>query len=203
MKSLKFKSTSTAPNCFFSNFYGGAEINYISQKFENQKVKEFILSWKNISCLNELNEIRHNLERCRVDKDGNIVAKGGKSGQPYTIKQETTYCRVFDGKTFIATGILAKLAAATWHPKNHKDRINVLKVMSGISLTESLGNTIPNPENMWSPLREKYEKEPYKSLLKSTKDCRLAEMDGRKPNEWTDTGGNKLGNMLMEIREEI
>lgn len=203
MTSIKFKSTSPAPNCLFSNFFGGPEIHYVSQKFENKKVKELIQSWKHITCLDELNKIRHNLERCRVDKDGHIVPKKGKSGQHYTSRQKITYCRVLDGETFLALGILAKLAAATWHPKNHKDRINVLKVMAGIHLTESLGNTIPNPENLWLPLREKYSKEPYKSLLKSTKDYHLAECDGRQPNEWTDTGGNRLGKMLMKIREEI
>ena len=200
---IKFKSTSNAPNCFFSNFYGGSEILYMAGKFEDPKVKALLESWKDITDPEELNEIRYQLERCRVDKDGNIVPKGGKSGQPYTSKQKATYLREFNGKTYLASGILAKLAAATWHPKNHKHRIVVLKVMAGISATDSLGNTVPDPEDMWEPLREKFSKEPYKSLLKETRDSRLAEMDGRKANEWTDTGGNRLGNMLMEIREEL
>lgn len=200
---IKFKSNGKAPNCFFSNFYGGSEILYMARKFENPKVKALIESWKNITDPEELTATRHQLERCRVDRDDNIVPKGGKSGQPYTNKQKATYRREFNGKTYLASGILAKLAAATWHPKNHKHRIDVLKVMAGISATDSLGNTVPNPEDMWEPLREKYSKEPYKSLLKATGDSRLAEMDGRNANEWTDTGGNMLGNMLMQMREEI
>ena len=196
---IRFKSTSTAPNCFFSNFYGGAEILYMAKKIENPKVKLLIESWKDITDPEEMNEIRHQLERCRVDRDGQIVPKGGKSGQAYTSKQKATYCREYNGETYLASGILAKLAAATWHPKNHRDRIGVLKMLAGT--TDSLGNTVPNPEDMWEPLREKYSKEPYKRLLRATEDSRLAEMDGRKPNEWTDTGGNMLGNMLMEIRE--
>lgn len=175
----------------------------MARKFENPKVKALIESWKDITDPEELNRIRHQLERCRVDRDGNIVPKGGKSGQPYTSKQKATYLREFNGEWYLASGILAKLAAATWHPKNHRDRIGVLKMLAGINAMDSLGNTVPNPEDMREPLREKYSKEPYKSLLKATGDSRLAEMDGRKANEWTDTGGNRLGNMLMEIRGEL
>jgi len=206
MTSIKFKSTSKAPYCLFSNFYGGRycpEIHYISKKFRNKKVQNLILSWKDITDLEKLNEIRHQLERCRVDKDSNIVPKGGKSGEPYTTKQKTTYCCNYNEEIHLGLGILAKLAAATWHTKNHRDRIKVLKVLAGISLIDSLGNAIPDPEDMWEPLHEKYSKEPYKTLLKSTKSYHLAEMDGRKPNVWTDTGGNLLGEMLMKIRKEI
>jgi len=203
METLRFKSTSKAPVCLFSNLYGNVEIHYIFCKFSNPKVKTLIQSWLHIYNLSEMNEIRYKLEKCKVDKYGHIVPKGGKSGLLYTPKQNTTYCCEFDGKTYIALGILAKLAAATWQKKNHRHRINVLKVLSGISSTDTLGNTIPNHEDMWYPLRQKYTKEPFKSLLKNTKDLRLAEMDGRQPNEWTDTGGNRLEKMLMEIRKEI
>ena len=95
------------------------------------------------------------------------------------------------------------LRTATWHPLKHKHRIMVLKVLAKINLNDSLGNMEPNPEDMWHPLRVKYSEEPYKTLLLDTNDYRLAEMDGRKPNQWTDTGENKLGNMLMQIRKEL
>ena len=102
MKDLKFKSTSRVPDCLFSNLYGDVELEYMSRKFQNPKVKAVIKSWRRITDLHELNNIRYQLERCRVDGDGRIVPKGGKSGMPYTTKQTTTYCCEFRGKTYLA-----------------------------------------------------------------------------------------------------
>jgi hypothetical protein len=203
MNDIKFKSTSKAPICLLSNLYGGVEINYMILKFQNSKVKELLSNWLSITSVSEMNKIRYQLERCKVDQDGNIIPKGGKSGLPYTDRQKNTYCCEYKGKLYVAVGILAKLAAATWHEKNHKDRIKVLKVLAKLNFSDSLGNTIPNHEYILPSLRKKYTLEPFKTILLNTNSSRLAELDGRTPNQWTDTGGNRLGNMLMQIRKEL
>lgn len=53
-------------------------------------------------------------------------------------------------------------------------------------------------------LRDKFRREPYRSLLLSTGDKRLGEHNNRgKVDRYTIDGGNVLGTLLEEVRAEL
>ena len=212
MSDIVFKSTYKKDGKFLlSNFYGGAEIDYMQHKFINDpKVYKMVGDWKNIKSNDELNRWRTKLSRKRVviDSDGTrtLVAKGGKSGLPYT---KNTYSAEYQGVTYLGVGILAKLAANAW---KNKDRMNVLEFLAGIphgSMTPPLNlyersskeGKIRRETNMKKALDEKFKKEHYSSYLISTGNAKLGEAGS--DMDFGIKGKNLLGKWLMELRQNI
>ena len=99
--------------------------------------------------------------------------------------------------------MLAKLASRTWDAKKHKDHIGVLKAMAGMKQSDCFENKVPNPDWMEDALKEKFQHEPFRSLLLETEKERIAEVDGRSKSPWTDSYGNMMGILLMKIRDSI
>ena len=160
---------------------------YMSRKFSSPEIKKLFEKWTTISSAEDFNKVRYQLERCRV-VGGKIVPKGGKAGAPYTARQLRSYVREYKGKTYLGVGVLAKLASRTWDAKKHKDRIGVLKAMAGMKQSDCFENKVPNPDWMEDALKEKFQHEPFRSLLLETERERIAEADDLKVRGQTATG---------------
>ena len=197
-----------------SNFYGGAEIDYMLPKFtETKAVFNMVQSWKNIRTPAELNRLRHDLDKkiVRVHADGSrtLVPKGGKSGAPYTPAQERSYVAEYKGKTYLGTGILAKLVANSW--KNPK-RMRVMEFLADIphgsmsppinlyERSEEAGRN-RRERSMRHALSRKFSEEPYRSYLLATGTATLGEAS--KDPAFGFKGQNLLGKWLMDLREEL
>ena len=67
-----------------------------------------------------------------------------------------------------------------------------------------LSDHITTDEDMMNCLRQKYKIQKYKKLLLKTNKSILHEKPMRgKGNDWTSPGKDKLGKMLMKIKNEI
>jgi len=212
---ILFKSNHTKNGRFLlSNFYGNAEIDYMLPKFvETSAVFEMVEAWKQIQTVEELNQWRHDLTRKRVvvapDGTRTLGQKGGKSGAPYTDKQERSYVREHNGVTFLGTGVLAKLAANSW-----KDpaRMRVMEYLAGmphesmpppLNLYErtTAGGKRRRKDSMTQALRNKFSQEPYRSYLLATGSAELGEQS--RDEDFGFDGKNLLGKWLMELREKL
>ena len=212
---ILFKSNHTKNGRFLlSNFYGNAEIDYMLPKFvETPAVFEMVERWKQIHTVEELNRWRHDLTRKRVvvKPDGTraLEPKGGKSGAPYTAKQERSYLREHNGAAFLGTGVLAKLAANSWKDPG---RMRVVEYLAGM-LHESMspplnlyerttaGGKRRRKDSMTQALRNKFSREPYRSYLLDTGSAELGEQS--KDEDFGFDGKNLLGKWLMELREQL
>lgn len=212
---ILFKSNHTKNGRFLlSNFYGNAEIDYMLPKFvETPAVFEMVEGWKQIQTVKELNQWRHDLTRKRVvvTPDGTraLERKGGKSGAPYTTKQERSYVREHNGATFLGTGVLAKLAANSWKDPG---RMRAMEYLAGIphgSMSPPLnlyerttaGGKRRRKDSMAQALRNKFLREPYRSYLLDTGSAELGEQS--KDEDFGFDGKNLLGKWLMELREQL
>jgi len=117
-----------------SNFYGGAEFDYMILKFDipgNEKVVALFQRWKvgDYGEAEDFHSIRHKLERQTVTCLDTLVPKSGQSGEDWTDRQRQSYEAEYQGATFVGNGILMKLAASVW---KNKDRKQVLEHLAGM-----------------------------------------------------------------------
>jgi hypothetical protein len=210
---LIFKSTHRANGLFLlSNFFGGAEFDYMLPKFKDGPIRELLVSWKSIATEDELNTVRHQLscERVVLAVGGKrrLEPKGGKSGAPYTDAQRRSYVAKHGGTTHLGSGILAKLAANSWRDQT---RMNVMEFLAGMkhdSMTPPKDIYKPgDPEcvarrktNMKAAVKNKYESGPFRSYLLETGEAELGEQGG---GDFGIKGKNLLGKWLMERRKKL
>lgn len=165
-----------------SNFYGGVESEYMSERFRNPEIKRLFKKFE--SCNKE--EFLEYLKKLQPEKKPTNF--WFKNGEP--IK-----------------GILSKLVGnSVKEGKNYKKRLESIKEISGveeIEINPKLSNE-KRDELMLSCLRKKFSKKKYRDILLSTGNSDLHErpMRGLK-SEWTNPGGDLLGKLLMQIRKEI
>lgn len=175
-----------------SNLMGGAEFDYMGARFPQQDMKDLFESLK--SC----------------DRETFIkwlqILQPGKKWTPAKLK----YWFTPDGEPI--RGILAQLLGSMVRRKGGKLTPTSKRRQKAVCAKQKLATIEVLPElsddakqsKMKECLRKKYSMEPYRSLLLSTGSRELHEKPIRgSGNSWTLPGGDWLGQLLMEIREEI
>ena len=188
MDEIFFNSKSNHKYKELSNFYGNVEICYMQKRFANLKMKELFEDFKN--CDNK--KFIFYLKLLQPGKQIDTIAK-----ERYW----------FNGDEPIR-GILAKLVGSVIvKPNSFKKRIKAISKYLDISVDEvTKSDKVTTDEDMRECLMKKYSNEKYKQLLLSTGNSILHEKPLRgKPNAWTydGEGGDKLGIMMMEIRNKL
>ena len=182
-KEIYFNSKSNPEYKYLSNFYGNVEICFMQKRFKHPKMKQLFEDFK--------------------DCNKNEFIEFLKLLQPG--KKLTKYW--FDGDEPIR-GILAKLVGmiitnpeSNVFKKRAKDIANYLN----ISIDDVLkSDKITTDNDMKKCLVEKYKIPQFKKLLLKTGDKILHEQPMRgQPNDWTYPGNDKLGKMLISIRNNI
>ena len=155
-----------------SNFYGGAEFDYMIPKFDvptNKRIVAMFRRWKagDYGEGEDFHSIRHKLARCRVGCDGTLERKGGKSGDDWTETQKKSYVASYCGVTYEGNGILMKLAASVWKDDHRR---HVLERLAGMEP----GTMIP-PLNLyhWMPDEDPSLVDQRASLLSSFGVCQI------------------------------
>ena len=186
---IYFNSKSNTKYRELSNFYGNVEICYMQKRFSHPKMIELFEDFK--TC------------------DNNKFISYLKMLQPAKKFNEAKEKYWFNGEEPIR-GILAKLVGAiVVKPDTLIRRIKAISNYLGISTTDVIQPGKRTTDNdMYECLLQKYNINKYKLLLLSTGDSKLHESPLRgNPNDWTyntkGQGGDKLGKMLMKIREEL
>ena len=193
MADIRFNSK-TFKNGFqgLSNLMGGAEFDYMGARFPQQAMKDLFESLK--SCDGETF-----LEWLQI-------LQPGKKWTPAKLR----YWFTPDGEPI--RGILAQLLGSMVRRKGgkltptSKRRQKAVCAEQGLAAIEVLPELSDDAKQskMKECLRKKYSMEPYRSLLLSTGSRELHEKPIRgSGNSWTSPGGDWLGQILMEIREEI
>lgn len=193
MQAVHFNSK-TFKNGFqgLSNLMGGAEFDYMGARFPQQAMKDIFESLK--SCDRETF-----LEWLQI-------LQPGKEWTPAKLK----YWFTPDGEPI--RGILAQLLGSMVRCKGGKltptSKRRQKVVREKLRLTTIIVASELSDDNkksfMKECLRKKYSMDPYRSLLLDTGSAELHEKPIRgSGNSWTLPGCDWLGQLLMEIREEI
>jgi predicted NAD-dependent protein-ADP-ribosyltransferase YbiA (DUF1768 family) len=175
-----------------SNFYGGVEACYMSDRFLDVEVKELFETFESLT--NDKDKFIMYLKELQPEK------------KKWTDRQLTYWV---DSKGVPITGILSKLLGGSVKPgRTCKKRLSIVKNIVGLSVL-SIKPILSHEEKvelMMKCLRKKYSIKRYKDLLLSTGDAILHEkpMRGR-GDDWTSGPGGHdlLGNLLMKIRDEL
>lgn len=174
-----------------SNFYGGAEINYMKDRYNDPEVKKLIESFE--TCDNE--KFIYYLQILQPEKK-------------WTVAKVNYWFKNIDGKKEPIRGILAKLVGgAVKNTPLMKKRREIVKSLAGLpkdfelSIKEDLDSD-SKKQLMYKCLIDKFSKEKYKRLLLSTKNSDIHEKPMRGSNEWTYPGNDWLGQLLIKIRDE-
>lgn len=175
-----------------SNFYGGVEIAYMKARFQNPEI---------LQLFDEINT-------CTIEKFIYYL-KILQPEKKWSDKQLNYWIRTnSDGTKEPIRGILAKLiGTSVKDTPTGKKRLkiikNLLQIDGEIKINREL-NLDEKKEFMLKCLIEKYNSEPYKSLLLSTGNKKIHEKPMRGSGDlWTHPGGNLLGTLLEIIRDQI
>ena len=174
-----------------SNFYGGCEICYMKDRFENPEIKDLFDSFN--TCTEE--QFINYLKLFQPNK------KWTEAKLNYWFKTTN------DGKIPIR-GILAKLIGTSVKntptgKQRQKIISNLLGVETPIKIKTEL-NSDQKKELMSQCLGTKFKDPYFKEILLSTKNSVLHEKPMRGSGDnWTYPGGDWLGTLLMQIRDEI
>lgn len=175
-----------------SNFYGGVEINYMKARFQNPEILQLF----------------EELKVCNIDKFIYYL-KILQPEKKWSDKQLNYWIRTNDNdiKEPIR-GILAKLiGVCVKDTSTGRKRLKIIKKLlqidGEIKINKEL-NLDEKKEFMLKCLIEKYNSEPYKSLLLSTGNKKIHEKPMRGSGDlWTHPGSNLLGTLLEIVRDEI
>ena len=174
-----------------SNFYGGVESNYMKDRFMDKEVKGLFETFETVDTDNFIKYLMV-LQPNKKDWTEAKLKYWMKNGEP--IK-----------------GILSQLVGTSVKDTAAgKKRMKVIKELTGVTSDLKIKPNSTDEEKkelMLKLLRKKYSKKEFADVLLSTGDAVLHEkpMRGR-PNNWTfknGEGGDWLGKLLMQIREEI
>lgn len=193
MQAVHFNSK-TFKNGFqgLSNLMGGAEFDYMGARFPQQEMKDLFESLKSCDTETFLKWLQ--------------ILQPGKKWTPAKLKYWFTPDRE------PIRGILAQLLGSMVRRKagkltsTSKRRQKTVCAERGLATIEVLPELSADDKRrfMKECLRKKYSMEPYRSLLLSTDSRELHEKPIRgSGNSWTLPGGDWLGQLLMEIQEEI
>jgi len=189
---ISFNSKSAGGFQGLSNLMGGAEFDYMSARFPQSAMKDLFERLK--SCDRETF-----LEWLQLLQPG----------KKWTLAK-LNYWFTPSGEPI--RGILAQLLGSMVRHKDGKLTSTSQQRQKAVRERLELDTIEVNPELsddnkrlfMKECLLRKYSMEPYRTLLLSTGSSELHERPMRgKGNAWTLPGGDWLGQLLMEVREEL
>jgi len=190
---IGFKSNSKAPYFLLSNFYGGSEFTYMSQRTNNSNLIKLYISLRDKMDYCTFKNYRERLMRKAIYKEG----------------YKDRYVKMYDGQQYYGFGVIAKLISACWKTsmKKRLEIVNEIAQERGltgdIKLEDFLmGTEDENRRYMKIALRIKFNIEPYRTVLLDTGSNKVYERQGRGKSLWAGENG-LLGTLLMEIREEL
>ena len=193
MESISFNSKSARGFQGLSNLMGGAEFDYMGARFPQQALKDLFERLKNCDRETFLEWLQL-LQPGKEWSDKKLKYWFTRSGEPIR-------------------GILAQMLGSMVRcgkdgklTKTSKDRRAVVREQLGLAQIEVVDELSSEDKKalMKKCLLRKYDSGPYRTLLLSTGSSELHEKPMRgKGNAWTSPGGDWLGQLLMEVREEL
>ncbi len=189
---IAFKSNSKAPYFLLSNFYGGSEFTYMSQRTNNSNLIKLYISLRDKMDYCTFKNYRERLMRKVIYKEG----------------YKDRYVKMYDGQQYYGFGVIAKLISACWKTsmKKRLEIVNEIAQERGltgdIKQEDFLKTEDENRRYMKIALRIKFNIEPYRTVLLDTGSNKVYERQGRGKSLWAGENG-LLGTLLMEIREEL
>lgn len=203
---ISFKSRNKAPLVFLSNFYGGSEFTYMSQRTENPTLHKLYLDLRDNMTYEEYKIYRERL----MDP---MPPTSRPRKQIFKQGYRDAYLKEYNGEQFYGFGVIAKLISACYKStmkKRLREVNEIAKERYGdetmeIKDSDFLMNTDQqNRDYMLFALRLKFQQEPYKSYLISTAGKKLYEAKGNRggDNVWAGKDG-LLGELLMLVRDEL
>lgn len=191
---IAFKSNSKAPYFLLSNFYGGSEFTYMSQRTENVNLKKLYIKLRDNLDYDTFKIYRERLMGKKIYKEG----------------YKDAYVKTYNGKEYYGFGLIAKLISACYKTSMKKRLKVVNEIAKEIHIEGNItqkdfigGKEYENIGYMKIALQLKFQNEPYKTVLMETYPMKLYERQGnRGMSLWAGKDG-WLGTLLMEIREEL
>ena len=192
---LTFKAIRNAPTCFLSNLYGGAEYVYMSQRTKNATLEAL---YKELHARSE---------------DGRLTYGDFKTLrkrlQPSS-KDNDVYRKVYDGTTYVAWGLLAKLISGCWRrTTTGRKRLQVVNELARqyvqaptlITHADFIDGT-PADKRKWmrKALKVKYAQPFYRAVLDGTGTTPLQEQKGRGNDAFWAGPNGALGPLLEAVR---
>jgi len=110
---LAFKSSYSAPNCYFSNFFGGSEFTFMSKRTTNPRLCRLYIALRDREW--DTPNGYKNFKKCREKLMGKKI---------YKEKYRDPYFKTSEHK--VAAGLLAKLISGCWR----KTMVNRLKIVN-------------------------------------------------------------------------
>ena len=174
-----------------SNFFGGVECAYMKDRFHDHEVKELLQSFEAV----DLSTFQRYLKQLQPNRKRWTEAQlmyWTKRGEPIR-------------------GVLSQLVGASVrNTPTGKQRRKIVQSMANLKGELHVNAELSNKEKqqlMLRLLRKKFAQPYYRRVLLSTKDAVLHERPMRgQPNMWTyknGQGGDCLGKLLMQVREEL
>ena len=194
-KEIVFNSVSKNKFKYLSNFYGDVEICFIQKRFANSKMKKLFDKFK--TC--DSQTFKKLLQLLQPDKSGSWTEKKLN----YWFDKQNEFAEPQPIR-----GILAKLLGNVIKNPTSSKNIKVIEKLSEklkISKEDVIKpGKITDDNDMMECLEQKFALPEYKNLLLETKDSILHEKPIQgKGNDWTFPGKDKLGIMLMQIRNKL
>lgn len=173
-----------------SNFYGGSEIYYMKDRFNDSEVKKLF----DVFEVCDEDTFIYYLKVLQPTKKWNKV-------------KLDYWFKFINGEKIPIRGILAKLVGTSVkNTTTGRKRLKILKELTGlkeISINAEL-SSLDKKNLMLDCLRKKFSKEKYKQALLSTGHAILHEKPMRgKGDNWTYPGNDWLGELLMKVRSDI
>ena len=194
-KEITFNSKSKNKYRYLSSFYGDVEICFMQKRFSNSKMKKLFDKFK--TC--DSQTFKKLLQLLQPDKSGTWTEK--KLNYWFDTQNEFAEPKPI-------RGILAKLLGNVIKNPTSSKNIKVIEKLSEklkISKEDVIKpGKITDDNDMMECLEQKFSLPEYKSLLLETNNSILHEkpLQG-KGNDWTFPGKDKLGIMLMQIRNKF
>ena len=196
---IVFKSSPRSKWPFFllSNFYGGSEFTFMSQRTTNPNLKELYLK------LRDLNMNYKSFKNYRIQLQPSSRNKYEKPDykDPYYYNKE--------GNVFIATGLIAKLISGSYKMKKRLKIVNKIAVGFGlegnIKQEDFIDGTLKDKKKwMMNALELKFKNSFYKEILLKTNNNIIYEnKSSRDKNSiWAGKTG-LLGKLLLKVRKNL
>jgi len=175
-----------------SNFYGGVESCYMKDRFLNPEIVALFNTFE--TCNKE--EFIYYLKELQPEK------------KDWTQAKLNYWFKSVNGGLIPARGILSKLAGASAKDTpTGRRRLKILKRLANFDGDLQIKPALSyeqKKEHMIQCLKTKYQKKKYRDILLSTGDDILHEKPMRgSGDDWTYPGGDLLGQLLTEVRENI
>ena len=197
---IAFKSSPRSKWPFFllSNFYGGSEFTYMSQRTTNSNLKKLYLKLRDM----DMNYESFKNYRIKLQPSSKNKYEKPTYKDPYYYKDE-------DGTVFIGTGLIAKLISGSYKQEKRLKIVNEIAVRldleGNIKKEDFIDGTLKDKKKwMMNALKLKFKDSFYEDILLKTNNSDIYELkSGRDKNSmWAGKTG-LLGKLLIKVRKNL